>query len=92
MGAGLRANEVPAILERGERVIPNGAQGSGDGPSIEFRVVNNRGTDTSVEQRRERGPDGREILIAEVNSAVSRGEMDSSFGSRYGAKSRKVAR
>ena len=89
--AGLRPNEVPAILEKGERVIPNGAQMSSDGPPIEFRVVNNA-SGTEVEQRRERGPDGREVLIAEVNTAVSRGEMDSSFGSRYGAKQRKVSR
>lgn len=30
--AGLRPNEVPAILEKGERVIPNGAQPQGGGP------------------------------------------------------------
>ncbi|QEW28904.1 hypothetical protein [Roseovarius indicus] len=87
--AGLRPNEVPAILEKGERVIPNGARATGDGPNIEFRVVNNRGDDTSVEQRRERGPDGRDVLIAEVNSAIRGGKMDGSLGSRYGA-SRKV--
>jgi TP901 family phage tail tape measure protein len=89
--AGLRPNEVPAILEKGERVIPNGAQVSGDGPPIEFRVINNA-SGTEVEQRRERGPDGRELLVAEINTAVSRGEMDGSFGSRYGAKQRKVSR
>lgn len=34
--AGLKPNEVPAILERGERVIPNGA--SGGGMNVAFNV------------------------------------------------------
>ncbi|WOI30039.1 coiled-coil domain-containing protein [Sulfitobacter dubius] len=37
--AGLRPNEVPAILERGERVIPNGQTGSAGGSGGVVRVI-----------------------------------------------------
>lgn len=37
--AGLRPNEVPAILERGERVIPNGQTGSAGGTGGVVRVI-----------------------------------------------------
>ncbi|WP_162931788.1 hypothetical protein [Sulfitobacter sp. D7] len=37
--AGLRPNEVPAILERGERVIPNGQTGSAGGAGGVVRVI-----------------------------------------------------
>lgn len=52
--AGLKPNEVPAILERGERVIPNGADSGG--MNVSFNV--NGGS----------GDDGRQAIRQFVNS------------------------
>jgi len=44
--AGLRPNEVPAILERGERITPKGASGSGGSTVINYSPsYDNRGVD-----------------------------------------------
>jgi hypothetical protein len=53
--AGLRSNEVPAILERGETVIPKGGAGGGSGPIFNFNTtVDAAGADPQAVARLER--------------------------------------
>ncbi|MEL6170575.1 MAG: hypothetical protein AAFR02_00980, partial [Pseudomonadota bacterium] len=77
-------------LKRG----PNGAlgvQSSGAGVSVDFVVINNaQGVD--VKQREEVGPDGRRVLVAEVNSMVVQGEMTQSLQGEFGLRKAKVRR
>lgn len=97
-GAGSRSGGVdgrggfPAILHPNETVVDhtrgNAATG---GANIEFKVINNA-KNTEVRQRKETGPDGRQVLIAEINEAASSGELDQGFGSRFGAQPQKVRR
>ncbi len=54
------------------------------------QIINNA-PGVEVRERRQTGPDGRKVLVAEINKAATRGEM-SGFESRYGLKSSKVAR
>lgn len=65
----------------GGQIIPNGAMG-GAPVNVDFQVINNM-PGAEVQQRRERGPDGREVLIAEVNRAATEGRL-SGVQSRYG--------
>jgi hypothetical protein len=46
--AGLRPNEVPAILERGERIIPKGKSAGGD-THVNVSFTNNGGSMTDSE-------------------------------------------
>ncbi|MEL7395400.1 MAG: phage tail length tape measure family protein [Pseudomonadota bacterium] len=77
-------------LKRG----PNGdlgVQTSGAGVSVDFVVINNaQGVD--VKQREETGPDGRRVLVAEVNSMVVQGEMTQSLQGEFGLRKAKVRR
>ncbi|MEM7778202.1 MAG: phage tail length tape measure family protein [Pseudomonadota bacterium] len=77
-------------LKRG----PNGdlgVQTSGAGVSVDFVVINNaQGVD--VQQREESGPDGRRVLVAEVNSMVVRGELNQSLQGEFGLRKAKVRR
>lgn len=63
---GLRANEVPAILERGEMVIPKGQAGRGGGT-----IVMNISTPDAQSFRRSEGQ-----ITAMLNRAVSRGNRN----------------
>jgi hypothetical protein len=77
-------------LPRGSSVYSTGrSRGMMGGSNIEFRVVNN--SQSTVSQREERGPDGRQILIAEVNDAAAKGEL-TGIQSRYNLKNQKVRR
>lgn len=52
--AGLKPNEVPAILERGERVIPKGQSGGDGGTSFTYAPqIDARGADAGAVQRLE---------------------------------------
>lgn len=56
--AGLRAGEVPAILQRGETVLPRGSSMGGN----DITIIDQRGRDAPpIEQRR--GPDGNMQLV-----------------------------
>ncbi len=58
--AGLRPGEVPAILQRGELIIPKGGSRSA-APSLNVNIINNNGSD--VRTRQKQGPDGVDIDI-----------------------------
>lgn len=90
--AGLRPNEVPAILERGERIIPNGAQSRGNGAPVTVPPaqiqVNIQGGDGNAEvnQRQEGGVNIVDIVLGEVRKDLARGGLDGAMGARYGAR------
>jgi hypothetical protein len=87
--SGLRPDEVPAILQRGERVLPRGQawDGGGAGPKVEVNVTNNyaSGVEASVQQRR--GPDGSVIIdvaIGEFKKRLVNGDFDRVMAGRFG--------
>ncbi len=78
----LGPNEVPAILERGERVVPNGANDNG---RVIVQIINN--TNAQVREESTRSSDGEEIrrfVIEETNKGMTRGAFDGSMRGRYG--------
>lgn len=99
--AGVRADGGPVsggrsylVGERGPEIFtpsatgyitPNSAMRSGQpAVNVDFQVINNvQGAE--VTQRRQQGPDGREIIIAEVNRAAASGQL-TGVQSRYGLK------
>jgi hypothetical protein len=83
---GLAANEVPAILEKGERVIPRGGTG---GTAIQ--IIDQRGAGAPpIEEQRSTGPDGREMIKMlvrrEVNETVASGGLDRTGQQRFNWK------
>jgi hypothetical protein len=54
---GLASDEIPAILQKGETVIPKGGGGGGGG--ITVNINNNAGADVSASQ----SPDGKTLEI-----------------------------
>lgn len=81
----LGADEVPAILQRGERVIPRGM--NDNRPAVTVQIVNNTGA--QVREESTRNSDGEEIrrfIIEESNRGIARGAMDGSMRSRFGSQ------
>lgn len=79
----LGSDEVPAVLQRGERVIPAGA--NDNGPRVKVQIINNTGA--QVREESTRNSDGEEIrrfVIEETNRGIARGSMDGSMRTRYG--------
>lgn len=92
-GTGLMGEAGPEAIMPLTRIGGKlGVRSAGGGDTnVEFRVINNA-SGTEVRQRKETGPDGRQVLIAEINEAASSGELDQGFGSRFGAQPMKVRR
>lgn len=65
--AGLRPDEVPAILQRGERVLPVGAGGGG----TVVNVIESPGQGGQVRQRQENGQTITDVLVDRIRSVVS---------------------
>src|SRR5262249_9195214 len=76
--AGLLPNEVPAILERGERVIPKG-QGGGSNVSVSMPLsINAAGADPAALQRAVAEFEGfrasiEKTVVSTVRNAIQRG-------------------
>jgi len=92
---GLGPNEVPAILERGERVLSRrevaaGMGMGGGGPRTVVQVVNNSGQ--PVRETREPGPDGSELIRIEVGKQMAQGGFDKAQRARFGAQPTVVRR
>lgn len=81
-GSILGRDEVPAILQKGERVIP---RGENDNNRVTVQIVNNTGA--QVKEESTRSSDGEEIrrfVIEETNKGMTRGAFDGSMRGRYG--------
>lgn len=73
---------------RSGTVIPNGALGGGGGGNVS--VIVNAPPGSKVQQRQERGPDFRKIIVDVVNEHASSGGLDGPMRGRYGARPAKV--
>ncbi|WP_160325853.1 phage tail tape measure protein [Roseovarius indicus] len=69
-----------------------GVQSRGGGSDMNVVINNYDAGNNEMRQTHRQGPNGEELVIDVVNRGVARGDMDKSFGSRYGAKSKKVSR
>jgi tape measure domain-containing protein len=93
--AGLRPDEVPAILQKGEVVLPKGSSG-GSGSSGLNVVINNNAPNTEVTAQERRGPGGEtmlEIMVLEkMKGLIASGRLDKSMNAAYGARRTGVTR
>jgi len=81
-GSILGADEVPAILQKGEKVIPRGENDNG---RVTVQIINN--SSAQVKEESTRSSDGEEIrrfVIEETNKGMTRGAFDGSMRGRYG--------
>jgi hypothetical protein len=83
--AGLAPDEVPAILQRGERIIPKGSAGG-----LTVQINNYQSGDTEVQSRREDGPNGERLVLDIVKKGIAGGEFDAANASRHGLRAKKV--
>lgn len=94
--AGLRPDEVPAILQKGEVVLPRGAGVKNGGGGVDIQIIDQRGSGAPVEAQRQTGPDGREqiklFVRDEVKSLIASGYLDKSMSAAYGARRTGVTR
>lgn len=81
----LGTNEVPAILERGEKVIKNGAN---DNSGVVVQIVNNSNAAVRDEgsTRNSDGEEIRRFVIEETNRGMTRGAFDGSMRTRFGTQ------
>jgi hypothetical protein len=89
----LGSDEVPAILQRGERVVPRG--GGGNPPAVVNVHVNNQaGVDVQQQTSRNRsgGADVRVMIRNAVASDLAGGAFDSILSSRHGIKPQSARR
>jgi phage-related minor tail protein len=81
-GGFLAPDEVPAILQRGERVL---SRNDAAAPRVEVNVINQAsGTEVRTRQRREGGKDIRDIIISTVNDGMAEGRLDAPLRARFG--------
>lgn len=78
----LGPDEVPAVLKRGETVLPEGANDNG---RVVVQIINN--SSAQVREESTRSSDGEEVrrfVIEETNKGMTRGAFDGSMRGRYG--------
>lgn len=84
---GLAGDEVPTILQKGERVIPKG--GAAGGTQVQINVINQSGQPTTARETGRR-QDGNKVVIDMVLEAVAgsissgQGPVNSAIEGRYG--------
>lgn len=97
-GAGLMGEAgpegiLPLARVRGRLgVNASGLGGGGQGGGTVVQVIDQRSGGAPVETRRERGPDGREMVIAVISDAERDGRFDKARQARNGTTVRKVRR
>lgn len=94
--AGLKPDEVPAILQTGETVIPRGgmqgAGAGGGGSNVQVNVINNSGEKVQQNRRQEGGTDYIDIVVGKTIGEIGSGRADGAMGGRFGAQPRKTRR
>jgi hypothetical protein len=86
--AGMKPGEIPAVLQRGEIVIPRGSLSSrgGKNSSPPVQIINMPGSGARVD--RQQGSDGRlQFLVREAVKSELPGQLDPVLASRYGMRS-----
>ena len=69
-GGFLGVNEVPAILQRGERVLPVGTSAS---TGVKIEIINNTGAAVNTQHSREGHVDVTRIMIGTISTDIHRG-------------------
>lgn len=87
-GGMVGSDEVPTILQKGERVIPKG-QSEG---RTEVNIFPIAGTTFEKRERREGGRNIQDLVQKQVNEQVVNGRADNAMGARFGARPRGVER
>lgn len=90
--SGLASDEFPAILQRGETVIPRGGFAASGGANVQV-IVNNNASNTQATARESRDGSGNriiEVMIDQVKGAIARditsgdGVVSGAINSTYG--------
>lgn len=79
--AGLRPNEIPAILERGETVIPAGKRG---GQIVQ--IIDQRSGGQAVQQETGTGPNGESVIRAIIRDEIASPRGQSVMRNLYGVR------
>jgi len=87
--AGLRPDEVPAILQKGEVVLPRGASVGGGNGGLNV-VINNNAPNTDVTAQERTGPNGEvqlEIMVLEkMKGLIASGKLDRTAHTAWGVR------
>ncbi len=87
--AGLAPDEVPAILQRGERITPRG-QSAGGGVSLNVNVINQTGVPVKTETSQDANGDMTITLKKMVEQigveSIASGDMGRAITTKYGVK------
>lgn len=84
----LGVDEVPAILQRGEQVIPRNQVGRRGGAVVNIKVIDRAGVDLQEGQQRTNADGSIDLDVViekKVSRAVGKGAADTAMRSRYGA-------
>lgn len=87
--SGLASDEMPAIIQRGETIIPKG--GSAGGGQV-VNIYNNAGVSVEQQKRRGSGVDILDVTLSSVDSAIAGGRFDTSLNTRFTTATRKIRR
>jgi len=94
---------LTTVSERGhpEAVLPLRRNARGDlgvqastappAPTV-VQIIDQRGGGERIQTRRQRQPDGREMVVAVVRDAMARGELDGAAAGRFGLQPQGVSR
>ena len=83
--SGLNADEYPAVLQRGEAVIPKGKIGALGGGNTSVTIHNTTGQQATATEKTTIGGD-RQIEIHFANMVTRGGPMATAFEQTYGVK------
>jgi cob(I)alamin adenosyltransferase len=103
---GLLSDEVPAILQTGERVLSREQNrtfdklaalldggGQGNAGAVEVNVINNaQGTAARTEERQQGGRRIVDVIVETVEGAIGAGRLDRAMGSNFGVSRSGVRR
>ena len=88
--AGLAPDEVPAILQVGERVLSRretaALAANDNGVTVKIVIENQTGTPFRAEQRRDSNGDIRIVLRDMLTTDIRNGAFDRAFAARYGSR------
>ena len=83
----LRSDEYPAILQRGEAIIPKGKIGSlGGGSNVNVIINNTTGEKTNVTETQQSPGQARQIMVTIGNDVIAGGPIAKSMEQTYGLK------
>jgi phage-related minor tail protein len=91
-GMGLMGEAGPEAIMPLTRIGGKLGVASQRGGGTVVQIIDQRRSGADIEQRTERGPDGREFVTMVVKDAQSRGELDGSTRQRFGSPVQKVRR